>query len=88
MLYNFLAIKQDAVKKEAADELLKYIDTFTKNSLIALTKLDSETTQEVGKNNFSEAISYIWIRCLIFNGLWRVLFPAYGYLPKKCIAFV
>jgi len=59
MLYNFLAIKQDAAKKEAADELLKYTDTFTKNAFIALTKSDSETAQEVGKNNFSEAISYI-----------------------------
>jgi len=38
----------DPAKKEAATELLKYTDTFTKNAFIALTKPDSETAQEVG----------------------------------------
>jgi len=38
----------DPAKKEAANELLKYTDTFTKNAFIALTKPDSETAQEVG----------------------------------------
>lgn len=38
----------DPAKKEAAAELLKYTDTFTKNSFIALTKPDSEVAQEAG----------------------------------------
>ena len=56
-----LAIKQDPAKKEAANELLKYTDTFTKSSFIGLTKPEPEVAQEAGKNNVSS--SYL----LFFN---------------------
>nr|ACN40973.1 unknown [Picea sitchensis] len=38
----------DPAKKEAANELLKYIDTFTKNVFVALTKPEPEAPQEAG----------------------------------------
>jgi glutathione S-transferase len=38
----------DPAKKEAANELLKYIDTFTKNLFVALTKPEPEAPQEAG----------------------------------------
>jgi len=38
----------DPAEKEAANELLKHTDTFTKNVFVALTKPDSEAAQEAG----------------------------------------
>jgi glutathione S-transferase len=38
----------DPVKKKAANELLKYIDTFTKNLFVAFLKPEPEAAQEAG----------------------------------------
>lgn len=38
----------DPAKKEAANELLKYIDTFTKNGFVALTKPEAEVAEAAG----------------------------------------
>jgi len=38
----------DPAKKEAANELLKYTDTFSKSGFVALTKPEPEVVQEVG----------------------------------------
>lgn len=50
-IFASIGFMQDSFKKEAASELLKYTDTFTKTGFLALTKAESEVAEAAGKSN-------------------------------------